>query len=75
MVKVRGGYARLEILFWDMLFWLMKGMQHLRDSWTSFIHVIQPSLKTHLVLFVCICALGLGAGFAIGYLQTHLSGW
>jgi len=75
MIKVRGSYARIEILFWDVLFWLMKGLQHLRDGWITFTQYIQPSLKIHIALLFCVCTIGLGVGFVIGYVKVHLLGW
>jgi hypothetical protein len=75
MIKARASYARFEIIFWDMLFWLMKGLQHIRDTWISFIRPIHPSARLHLVFLFCVCILGFGLGFVIGYLKVNVPGW
>ena len=75
MIKARVSNPRIEILFWDMIFRLMKGLQHIRDTWIDFVHYIRPSLKTHLALLFSVCTIGLGFGFALGALKLFVSGW
>lgn len=74
MIKVKVSQAQVEILFWEVLFWLMKGLQYLRNSWMAFLVHIRPSIRKHLTLLILVGMLGFGMGFAIGYLRIRFSG-
>ncbi len=75
MIKVHIKPPRFEILFWDLIFWVMKILQCLRDRWFAFVYFIKPMVRFHLVLLICISAFGFGLGFAIGYFRIYLRGW
>lgn len=75
MIKVRVNYTRIEILFWDAIFRLMKGLQNIRDCWIDFVHYIKPSLKLHITLLFSTCTIGLGVGFVMGVIKLYFSGW
>lgn len=72
MIKAHGSYARCEIVFWDLLFWLMKALQRIRDIWINFSCQLNPSLRLHLLWLFCVCALGLILGFSAGYWRAFL---
>jgi hypothetical protein len=67
MVKAQGSYARLEILFWDLLFWAMKALQGLRDTWLRIANRISPALRYQIVMLLVVCASGLIFGFCLGF--------
>jgi hypothetical protein len=75
MIKVRIHSSRFEILFWVVIFWVMKILQHIRDRWVAFAYFIQPKIRLHLFFVICLSVLGLGLGFAIGYYRVNLRGW
>jgi hypothetical protein len=75
MIKVHICPPQFEILFWDVIFWVMKILQHLRDRWIAFVYFIKPKIRLHLILLICISAFGLGLGFVIGYFRVNLPGW
>ena len=72
MIKAQGSYARCEIVFWDMLFWLMKALQGIRDIWIKISCQFNPSLRRHLFVLFCACSLGLILGFSAGYWKVFL---
>jgi hypothetical protein len=72
MVKTQGSYARFEIIFWDMLFWVMKALQGLRDIWVKISSLLNPSLRIHLFLFFIVCSFGLILGFGLGYWKAFI---
>jgi hypothetical protein len=72
MIKAQSSYARCEIVFWDLLFWLMKALQRIRDIWIKMTSHLTPSLKFNLVLLFCACSLGLILGFSAGYWKAYL---
>lgn len=66
MIKVQGNYDRLEIFFWDLVFWAMKVLQGLRNTWIKTLNRIMPSLKVHLFWLLVVCSFGLVFGFFLG---------
>jgi hypothetical protein len=75
MLKVRIHPPQIEILFWDLIFWLMKILQRIRDQWISFVGYIRPKIRLHLLWLICVSALGLGLGFILGFIRANLIGW
>jgi hypothetical protein len=75
MIKVRISPPRFEILFWDVIFWVMKLLQRLRDRWLELVYFIQPKIRLHIFLLILIACLGLGLGFAFGYFRASWRGW
>jgi hypothetical protein len=75
MIKVHICPPRFEILFWDVIFWVMKILQRLRDRWIAFVYFIKPTIRYHLIFLMCVSAIGLLLGFAIGYFRVNLHGW
>jgi hypothetical protein len=74
MLKGKVNYAQYEIIFWDFVIWLMKGLKQIQITWNSLVNSVFPAIAIHLILFLVVCSLGLGIGFLLGFMNIGLPG-